>query len=243
MFSSLQWVLCSSLNWTFQRWKKSTLGEEDVRFVFVLASQSEDVAPKTLCKEDRREFHQQQCMDPKLSQCLMKLLFKVNKWDKKPPSNQCRLESIAHEYYEFVACERLFPSAPERNKGAECRELLLHWCLAFTKGRVALFPGTRNNWCVYTINGREQSTSSGEICTPQHYHLLLLPDQAVHRTRSYMTGFTLCPLFFVLHSQCSVCQYFTASVLVCSTMSLELAMLRLTCSVTPVCVLMLFHVL
>lgn len=35
----------------------------------------------------------------------------------------------------------------------------------FTKERVALFPGIESNWCVYTINDREQSTFSGEIWT------------------------------------------------------------------------------
>lgn len=67
----------------------------------------------------------------------------------------------------------------------------------FTKGWVALFAGNKNNLCVYTINGREQSIFSGEIWTLQRYHLLLPLNQAVHFTRSYKTSFSLCPLFFM----------------------------------------------
>lgn len=67
---------------------------------------------------------------------------------------------------------------------------------SFTKGRVALFPGTQNNWCVYTINGGEKSTFSGEIWTLQHYHLLLPLNRAEHFTKSY-DGFQIVP--FVIY--------------------------------------------
>lgn len=68
---------------------------------------------------------------------------------------------------------------------------------SFTKGRVALFPGNESNWCVYTINGREQSTFSGEIWTPQQEQLLLPLNQAVHFRKSYMIVYC-----FMLNSLC-----------------------------------------
>lgn len=96
-----------------------------------------------------------------------------------------------------------------------------------TKAKVALFPGTENNCCVYTINGREQSSFSGEIWTLQLYHLLLPLNPTVHFTNSYMTGSRLCvsflprAVFTMQHFSCT-CQQFTSAHPVCSTPSSEL---------------------
>lgn len=130
----------------------------------------------------------------------MKLLFKVNKWAKKPCRINAETESIAHEYYEYAVCEQFatIPLRPEWNKRQRVSGALTSLMSSFTKGRRALFPGTKNNWCVYTINGREQSTFSGEIWTLQHYHLLLPLNRAVHFTTSSMTGFRLCSSFNVV---------------------------------------------
>lgn len=45
-------------------------------------------------------------------------------------------QSISHEYYKYAVGGQYaaIPLCPEGNKGPECQELWLQWCLASQKG-------------------------------------------------------------------------------------------------------------
>lgn len=86
---------------------------------------------------------------------------------------------------------QLFPFALN---GTKCQVIFTSLHFFFTDvslyKREALFAGIKNNWCVHTINYREQSFFSGEIWTLQHYHLLLSLKQAVQRVIWLLLLFT-----------------------------------------------------
>lgn len=110
-----------------------------------------------------------------------------------------------------VSCLRQFSFTRNRTKVQSVRRPYLADVKLY-KRKAALFPGNKNNWCVYTINGREQSTFSGEIWTPLHYHLL--PPSSCAFKKELYDWFHM---FFVFSYSLSYVIHLYVFVFVCST--------------------------
>ena len=147
------------------------------------------------------------------------------------------LGQVAHEYCEYATDPPPPPPPPPAlNEVDECRELLLHQYPASRKRERPCFQGLKNNWRVYTINVREQSSFSGEIWTLEHHHLLLPLNRAVHSTKAPMTAFGSCPncdscCIYDETLYCT-CRYFTEMAAICFTLCFVFAALCWRCSVT-----------
>lgn len=163
-------------------------------FWFILVLHSENVVLKTLCKEDHRELHVQKHIDPSsIPRLLWSYFSKLTSMWRNPVKSMQRqsLMNIMHMlsvsilvfFYQF-----LLPWKEQRCRASGAFTL---WCLALQREK-SLFPGSKNNWYVYTINGRKQAGFSGEIWTQQHYHLLLPLKCTVQNRKNSKTGFRWC---------------------------------------------------